>query len=153
MTVIVMIPYEVNPKMTDTGSSRFSMNRLMLGILLSVALVGCSDKDNAGGSSSDKPVARNAAAGKTFAERECKGCHGLDGKGVAPGIPHLAGQSDRYLLTSLKEYKDRKRTHAALREIAAHMSETDARNVASYYSEPAAHPAGHGQGCGGLFSL
>lgn len=134
MTVTAMIPYETNPTLTDTGSSRFSMKRLMLGILLSVALVGCSDKDNAGGSSSDKPVAGNAAAGKTFAERECKGCHGLDGRGVAPGIPHLAGQSDRYLLASLKEYKDKKRTHAALREIAAHMSDTDARNVASYYA-------------------
>ena len=108
------------------------MRHVLLGILLSVALIGCSDD----GTSAKKEALPKAdiAAGKAFAERECKACHGMDGKGTAPGIPHLAAQYERYLLTSLSEYKQRKRLHAALREIATHMSEADARNVAAFYA-------------------
>ncbi|MGC2774493.1 MAG: c-type cytochrome [Bradyrhizobium sp.] len=107
------------------------MRHLLLGTLLSVALIGCSDP----GPVKQEPLAKaDVAAGKAFAERECKACHGLDGKGTAPGIPHLAGQYERYLLTSLSEYKQRKRLHAALREIATHMSDADARNVAAFYA-------------------
>jgi cytochrome c553 len=75
------------------------------------------------------------AAGKAIAERSCKGCHGLDGRSAAPGIPNLAGQSDRYLVASLLEYNNRKRMHAALKDLAANMSEADMRNVAAYYAE------------------
>jgi cytochrome c553 len=53
---------------------------------------------------------------------------------VAPGIPHLAGQRETYLLAALKSYKEGKRTHAALKVIADHMSEADIRNVAAYYA-------------------
>jgi cytochrome c553 len=91
-----------------------------------LALAACSDRE--------KEAAGNVAAGKTIAERECKSCHGLDGKGAAPGIPHLAGQYERYLVTALKEYRDGRRTHAALREIATHMTDAQARDVAAYYA-------------------
>jgi len=98
---------------------------LALGITASVALVGCSDQKRASG---------DVSAGKTIAEQQCKGCHGLDGKGTAPGIPNLAAQRYSYLLASLREYKDGKRTHAALRDIATHMSDADTRNIAAYYA-------------------
>jgi cytochrome c553 len=112
------------------------MKRLTLGIALSLALVGCADKDTPAKAEkkAEKPVATDVAAGKAFAERECKGCHGLDGRGAASGIPHLAAQSERYLVAALKEYKEGKRTHAALREIAANMSDADSRNLAAYYA-------------------
>ena len=110
------------------------MKRFFLGIALCLALVGCSDKDDTAASKSGAGTGGDIAAGKALAEKECKACHGPDGKGVAPGIPHLAGQSAHYILASLKEYIDRKRSHAALREIAEHMSEADARNVAAYFS-------------------
>lgn len=103
------------------------MKPLILCTLFTLALLGCSE-------SQDTKTKADVNAGKAFADRECKGCHGMDGKGVAPGIPHLAGQRERYLVASLKEYKDRKRTHAALRDIAAHMSEADAQNVAGFYA-------------------
>jgi cytochrome c553 len=74
------------------------------------------------------------AAGKALAERECKGCHGLDGKGAGPAIPHLAGQRDRYLLASLKAYREGKRTHAALKAEVGKMTEADMNNVAAYYA-------------------
>ena len=119
------------------------MKRFVLGMSLCLALIGCSDKDDAAGGKAGA-VTGDIAAGKALAEKECKGCHGLDGKGVAPGIPHLAGQSARYILASLKEYIDKKRSHAALREIAEHMSESDARNVAAYFASlpPVAPVAG-----------
>ena len=94
-----------------------------------VLLAACSESDRA-----PKTPAADAAAGKAFAERECKGCHGLDGKGAAPAIPHLAAQRESYLLASLRAYKEGKRVHAALKEIAAHMSDADARNLAVFYA-------------------
>ena len=43
-------------------------------------------------------------------------------------------QRERYLLASLNEYKDRKRTHVALSDIATTMSEADLRNVSAYFA-------------------
>ena len=76
----------------------------------------------------------DAAAGKPVAERHCKGCHGLDGQGTAPGIPHLAAQSERYLLESVADYKEGKRTHAALRDMTASMTDADVRNAVAFYA-------------------
>ena len=98
--------------------------------MLSLALMGCMEKKGPVG----KLATADAAAGKIIAERDCKGCHGLDGKSVAPGIPHLAAQRDRYLLASVKEYKDGKRTHAALKDMTGNMSDVDLRNVVAYYA-------------------
>jgi cytochrome c553 len=79
-------------------------------------------------------VAGDAKAGKVLAEAQCKGCHGLDGGSVAPGVPHLAAQDERYLLGALKAYKEGKRTHAALKVIAERMSDAEIRNVSAYYA-------------------
>jgi len=115
------------------------MRRLALGIVLAAVLAACGEKQPP---APPKTPAADLAAGKAFAERDCKGCHGLDGKGIAPAIPHLAAQNERYLLAALQEYRLRKRMHAALREIAAHMSEADARNLAAYYASlPPVPPA------------
>ncbi len=109
------------------------MKPILLGIVLSLALVGCSEKQS-GQSSSDQQGAADVRAGQTLAQEQCAGCHGLDGKGTAPAIPHLAGQRVRYLLASLAEYKEGKRTHAALRDIAKQLTNADARNVTTFYS-------------------
>lgn len=106
------------------------MKNFVLGIALSVMLIGCTDK----GTSTAQSVAGDVGAGKVIAERDCKACHGLDGRGVAPGIPHLAAQRVRFLLASLYEYKDGRRTHAALKGMAENMSDADLRNVAAYYA-------------------
>lgn len=112
------------------------MKHLLLAMLLSVALVGCSDEGTP-----EKQSLADINAGKIVAEKECKGCHGLDGKGTAAGIPNLAGQRGRYLMASLKEYKDGVRVHAALRTIAANMSEADTRAVAAFYASLPPIPA------------
>ena len=111
------------------------MNRFMLAVVLSLALIGCTDKETAPAkSAAGKPTTADISAGKVIADRDCKSCHGLNGGGVAPAIPHLAAQRESYLLASLKAYKDGKRSHAALRDMAAHMSEADQRNLAAYYA-------------------
>lgn len=117
------------------------MKTLTLAVLLSVALIGCSDKGEptapatkAKPAETPRAVTADLGAGKAIAEKECRACHGLDGKGVAPGIPHIGGQRERYLLASIKEYKGGKRTHAALRDMTGHMSEAEVRNVTAYYA-------------------
>jgi cytochrome c553 len=106
-----------------------SMRHFLLAMLLSVALIGCSDE-----STLQKQTAADIRAGKAVAEKECKGCHGLDGKGAAPGIPNLAGQRGRYIMAALQEYKESKRIHAALRTIAADLSSDETRGVAAFYA-------------------
>lgn len=115
------------------------MMRLWFGIACAIALAGCGEREQPAKPAPAKtaavaPVSGDAKAGKAFAEAECKGCHGLEGGSVAPGVPHLAAQNERYLLASLKAYKDGKRGHAALKVITERMSEADIRNVAAYYA-------------------
>lgn len=111
------------------------MKYLVLAGVMTVALIGCSGgQESAGGSARDAGPAADLAAGKDLAERECRGCHGLDGRGVAPGIPNLAAQSERYLVESIVAYREGRRTHAALRDMAAGLSEPELRNVVSYYA-------------------
>ena len=106
------------------------MKTFTLVVMLSFALMGCTE--NKGPSA--KPATGDAAAGKVIAERNCKGCHGLDGKGVAPGIPNLAAQRDRYLLASINEYKEGKRAHGALKDMTGNTGDADVRNVVAYYA-------------------
>jgi len=123
------------------------MKHLLIALAVSLSLIGCSDKDRSSTvPAPDTLPAADFAAGKTLAERECKGCHGLDGKGAAPGIPHLAAQSERYLLASMKAYQEGKRTHAALRDMATGMSEADLRNVVGYYAGLPAISSAAGEG-------
>jgi len=107
------------------------MKKTIFGIVvLSVALFGCGEKKEAAVESKKADL----VAGKALAEKTCKACHGVDGGAMAPAIPHLAAQRVSYLLASLQEYKNGKRTHAALRDITAQMSEADMLNVAAYFA-------------------
>jgi cytochrome c553 len=107
---------------------------LILAIVLPVLLAGCGEQEKpAVKPAAAKPLG-DASAGKAIAERDCKTCHGLDGRGVAPGIPHLAAQRERYLFLALTEYLEVRRTHAALRELVKRLSEAELRNVVAYYS-------------------
>jgi cytochrome c553 len=121
--------YGTTRSMPTNLKSGFPMRHVLLAMFLSVTLLGCSDDG-----SPQKQTAADIRAGKAVAEKECKACHGLDGKGVAPGIPNLAGQRGRYIMAALQEYKDRKRVHAALRSIATDLSNDQTRGVAAFYA-------------------
>ena len=107
------------------------MSRLAWALVV-VFLAGCMQSEQAGPAKAGPKG--DAAAGKTFAERECRACHGADGKGIAPAIPNLAAQREGYLLAALQEYKAGKRSHAALKDIATRMTDADARNIAAFYA-------------------
>jgi cytochrome c553 len=104
---------------------------LLSGALL-LAVSGCGEKQKSE-SQADKAAA-SIAAGKTIAKNNCVGCHGMDGKGANDNIPHLASQYAQYLVDSLNAYKEGKRTHAALKDMASGMTQEQIQNVADYYA-------------------
>lgn len=83
---------------------------------------------------SPKTVAGNPAVGKSVAEAKCASCHGLDGKGTAADIPHLAGQKAAYLQLAMQEYKAGKRAHAALQQLGAELSDAQLADISAYYA-------------------
>jgi cytochrome c553 len=107
---------------------------LILGIVVSALLAGCGEREKTAARPATAKPLGDAAAGKAIAERDCRTCHGLDGRGVAPGVPHLAAQRERYLFLALTEYLEVRRTHAALRELVKRLTETELRNVVAYYA-------------------
>ncbi len=109
------------------------MRRMVLGLALAMALAGCGQNKEPAVLAA-KQAGGDAAAGKAVAQRDCRSCHGMDGKGTAPAIPNLAAQRERYLVNALSEYKEGKRPHAALKDMASHMTDTELRNVAAYYA-------------------
>ena len=127
------------------------MKRILLCVALSAALLGCPDQDTSSSKTSGATPAADLAAGKAFAERECKGCHGVDGRGTAAGIPHLAAQRERYLIAAVDAYKQGKRYHAALKQMAGRMTDADTRNVTAYYANLPPVPDATGS-AGQLFS-
>ncbi|HUN68736.1 MAG TPA: c-type cytochrome [Burkholderiales bacterium] len=120
------------------------MKRFLVSVACAAALAGCGEREQPPAKPAAKAPAAAAVpgdvkAGKTFADANCQECHGMDGGSVAPGVPHLAAQSEPYLLGALKAYKDGKRQHAALKVITERMGEADIRNVSAYYASlPAA---------------
>jgi cytochrome c553 len=110
-----------------------SKNALLVGMLSSVFLVACGEKPGSETVSSPT-AASDVSAGKVIAQNNCVGCHGLDGKGANANIPHLAAQYADYLVTSLNAYREGKRIHAALKDMAAGMTSEDIQNVANYYA-------------------
>ncbi len=119
------------------------MKCLARGLLIAVALAaGSGIRNSSAQTTVGAPTSAEVAAGKALAEQQCKGCHGLDGHGVALGIPNLAGQSYRYLATALNEYRQGQRIHAAVRIMAENLTEAGQRAVAAYYASlPPAAPA------------
>lgn len=107
------------------------MNKLLIGFAGLTLLAACSQEP--GSTQPPKPVG-DAAAGMAIAEAECSGCHGADGHGEVPGIPHLAGQPVAYLEHALHDYKEGVRTHAALQDLTSHMSDQQLLDVAAWYA-------------------
>lgn len=108
------------------------MKYISISILLAIALWACGEKPQPKQSMSTSTT--DVSAGKAIAQDNCAGCHGLDGKGANENIPDLAAQYADYLIASLNAYKEGKRHHAALKDMASGMSEADIGNVANYYS-------------------
>ncbi|MCJ2377731.1 cytochrome c [Vibrio sp. ZSDZ34] len=100
------------------------MKNVVIGAVLALGLIG------------GNAVAGDVAAGKAKAAI-CAACHGADGNAVIPGYPHLKGQNEQYLISSLKAYKNKQRSGglaAVMQAQASMLSDEDIANVAAYYA-------------------
>jgi cytochrome c553 len=88
-----------------------------------------------------QPISGDAHAGAGKAA-VCAACHGAQGVAIAPTFPNLAGQSATYLYVQLKEFHDGERNDPVMTAQAAPLSDTDMRDLASYYASLAPKPAG-----------
>ncbi len=75
----------------------------------------------------------DAARGK-LAARACAGCHGYDGNSLNPHIPNLAGQSARYLVKAIKDYRDGVRESLLMRAPVRGLGDRAIADLAAYYS-------------------
>ncbi|CAM5404048.1 c-type cytochrome [Rhodanobacter lindaniclasticus] len=88
-----------------------------------------------------QPIQGDAQAGAGKAA-VCAACHGAQGVAIAPLFPNLAGQSATYLYVQLKEFHDGERSDPVMTAQAAALSDTDMRDLASYFASLALKPAG-----------
>jgi cytochrome c553 len=76
-----------------------------------------------------KPVGKAPEVAQT-----CVACHGVDGIGITPQYPTLAGQHADYLERALTDYKKGGRKNAIMAGFAGALSAADIRALAAYYS-------------------
>lgn len=74
----------------------------------------------------------------------CVACHGEDGRGQAPGQPHLGGQDRSYLRSALQAYRDGRRRDPVMGGVAGALSPADIDALADWYAaaECACRPGG-----------
>jgi cytochrome c553 len=67
----------------------------------------------------------------------CVGCHGIKGYQASfpevYKVPMIAGQSARYIVAALTEYKQGSRRHPTMRSVATALSDKDMSDIASYF--------------------
>jgi cytochrome c553 len=67
----------------------------------------------------------------------CIGCHGIKGYQASfpeiHKVPMISGQSAKYIVAALTEYKKGERKHPTMRAIADSLSEKDMAEIAAYY--------------------
>ncbi|HEY9239631.1 MAG TPA: c-type cytochrome [Burkholderiaceae bacterium] len=89
-------------------------------------------------------AAQDAKAGEKKAAM-CIGCHGIpDYKASFPEIyrvPMLSGQSAKYIVAALAQYKKGDRKHPTMRGIAVSLSDQDMADLAAYYADGTKAPA------------
>jgi cytochrome c553 len=64
----------------------------------------------------------------------CAVCHGPNGMGLAPDVPHLAAQPAIYLAAQLKAFRSGARKHEVMAVMAKPLSDADIENLAAWYN-------------------
>ncbi len=62
----------------------------------------------------------------------CSACHGADGNSSNVIYPNIAGQSTRYFVDQLQQFKDGKRNNALMTGITSQLSLKDMEDLAAY---------------------
>lgn len=65
---------------------------------------------------------------------QCVACHAVDGNSPLAMNPKLAGQSAKYIVKQLKEFKSGVRENAIMAPMAAALSEEDMADIAAFYA-------------------
>ena len=73
-------------------------------------------------------------AGHEKAAAVCSQCHGIKNPSADGPFPSLAGWDGPYLITALKQFRDKSRTSEIMNAIAASLSDEDINDIVSYYS-------------------
>ncbi len=81
---------------------------------------------------SSSALADDPKAGRKKAAK-CQVCHGYDGIGKNPEVPHIAGESEIYLIRQLRAFRSGSRQHPQMSIIAKGLSDRDITDLAAYY--------------------
>jgi cytochrome c553 len=65
----------------------------------------------------------------------CTSCHGVNGVGITPQYPTLAGQHPDYIVRALQEYKKGGRKNPIMAGMAAQVKDEDMDIIADYFSK------------------
>ena len=82
----------------------------------------------------------DVAKGQVIAKQVCYYCHGVDGRGLLPRYPMLAGQHTDYLVKQLTRFTSGARDHFIMNDITSRLTPADVRNVAAYMHAQVPHP-------------
>lgn len=80
------------------------------------------------------PSAAQLERGRELAERNCAGCHGLDGISDDPELPHLAGQRPVYLYRTLVGYQTDPAGRGTMAHSVEFLNEEALLRVSAYYA-------------------
>lgn len=64
----------------------------------------------------------------------CAACHGQDGNSLNPEWPSLAGQNQKYLVSTLQAFKSGKRDNVLMTGQVMGLSDEDIRDIAAFYA-------------------
>jgi len=64
----------------------------------------------------------------------CAACHGAGGVSRQAGMPSLVGQDPQYLILAMKAYVDGQRKHGLMTALLTGVSDSELRNMATYYA-------------------
>ncbi len=81
-------------------------------------------------------VAGDSAKGKILAYT-CTGCHGVKYyMNAYPNyhVPRLGGQNEKYVISALKSYRAKERSHPTMQVQAGSLSDEDIANIAAYFA-------------------
>jgi cytochrome c553 len=79
------------------------------------------------------PTGRKESGEAPQAVSLCVTCHGVDGVGVTPNYPTLAGQHPDYLARAIEEYKRGGRKNPVMKALAANIKDEDIAAIAHYF--------------------
>lgn len=91
-------------------------------------------KDPPGTNTPATIVEEDPFASTREATAPCAGCHGEAGNIDTPGMPSLAGQNPRYLVTALKAYRDGVRGDEIMLAFTELLNDTDMEDMAFFYA-------------------